>query len=821
LVAPGTGWAASPNHLYFSEHNGATWRDITPPGVSAQAPIVDAYFTDGLHGFVPLISTAEGRAPAMQVAMTRDGGSSWNAVSVDISHASFDPAWPHQPMSIAFADSAHGWILVDASSGPLSRMGFLLATADAGEHWTLMPQPPIDGDIRFGSSTNGILTTSLNPYDSTSVWYTRDGGQTWTASVFPLPLGCSRCVVDQIGKADFTASLNAEVPVVFKTPEKDDSRVIEYHTSDGGATWTAREQPSAQNREGAAFGFRAMNSGELIGISEAPKASIDVTIAGRKTSLALPKGIAAGSVAGISVTSDRTAWVLYEMVGCRAGHTGACVHPSDQQERVELLNLDPSSGRADLITPPQAVVAGSPIGTNSPAPERSNLESRSEPEAAASGMLSEKAHPEVGAVGLDTEISQNWYGIDGLQLYLQSPTVTQNWWNWSPYYDLGVYIGGVNRKTGTISLSFAQSALEQGWGLAPLYVGYQNPCTTLNYYKIPTSPTPTAQGTSDALDALNKAEALELYATVVYIDMEALPSGVTNTSSCQTSTLSYLEAFITTAQAQGFAVGVYSSGSSFSTSSSGSPAYFLATLSSYANVVWDATSIGCSTISNSGNGASGGCSNIDLFPLAYISSSEWPADGQRMQQFTGTTTNTWPPAGTAGATSIQIDEDFNNGLVYPPYVARALPAPTLTYPADTDFIYLADANCCSFQWTEPNANMTGYQLVIDEDPSALPTDPESDGCPTCTYQTAIDSTEGSTTSIVLPPGIFDDNTFYYWTVKAYGMFKYGNWSTPLEFCACTGTGTVGPEIKRSSGKAVGTVSFNVKPRSAGALSDTK
>jgi hypothetical protein len=34
----------------------------------------------------------------------------------------------------------------------------------------------------------------------------------------------------------------------------------------------------------------------------------------------------------------------------------------------------------------------------------------------------------------------------------------QSWWNWSPYLDLGVYIGGINHPNETLSLAFVNSA---------------------------------------------------------------------------------------------------------------------------------------------------------------------------------------------------------------------------------------------------------------------------------------------------------------------------------------------------------------------------
>ncbi len=66
--------------------------------------------------------------------------------------------------------------------------------------------------------------------------------------------------------------------------------------------------------------------------------------------------------------------------------------------------------------------------------------------------------PPIGAFGLDTLISDNVYGFDSIILDSQSSATMQSWWNWSPYWDLGVYIGGINRPNTTVSLAFVNSA---------------------------------------------------------------------------------------------------------------------------------------------------------------------------------------------------------------------------------------------------------------------------------------------------------------------------------------------------------------------------
>ncbi len=436
LVAPGVGWAAaSPDHLYFTSNNGISWRDVTPPGLSAGLPFIGAYFTDETHGVVPLINLTGGSNFQMQIAVTSDAGSTWTPAPVNVSMIHINPAVPPHSVSISAFGHLHSWMLVSTSSSPLSRAGFLVTTVDGGGHWTALPAPPIDGQIAFGSSINGVMTSILNPYDDTSVWYTRNGGESWIPSSFPLPNGCSGCVVDRIGSTEFSSSLDAVVPVVLRTPGEDDFTVVQYKTVDGGSTWTLGDELSKDAKKDAAFAFHTVRNGEVIGIGIAQEGSIDVTADGIKSSIKMPQGLSQGSIAQIGVTDNQTAWALYTTVRCAAGHSGPCMHPSDQVKRTELLSIDPSSGRANIITP-----VGS-RGTAT-APESRSLgeaEDQSSSEEAASPALiipplppnppspPHVPQPPRGAVGLDTDISQEWYGMDGLSLSAQTSTTMQNW----------------------------------------------------------------------------------------------------------------------------------------------------------------------------------------------------------------------------------------------------------------------------------------------------------------------------------------------------------------------------------------------------------
>lgn len=159
LVAPGTGWAASSTHLYWTAINGRRWCDITPPRASEDEPIQLAHFTNRLHGWAPLINAVENQPASLEIETTNNRGVSSKLVTVDLSRTPIDPAVPPSIDSMSFSDNTHGWILISTSSAGV-RNGVLVVTADAGRHWRVLRSLPMDGNISLSSASSGVLTVS-------------------------------------------------------------------------------------------------------------------------------------------------------------------------------------------------------------------------------------------------------------------------------------------------------------------------------------------------------------------------------------------------------------------------------------------------------------------------------------------------------------------------------------------------------------------------------------------------------------------------------------------------------------------------------------
>lgn len=112
-------------------------------------------------------------------------------------------------------------------------------------------------------------------------------------------------------------------------------------------------------------------------------------------------------------------------------------------------------------------------------------------------------------------------------------TMDTFWSNSSPWYNWGIYIGGVHRLCSqpNLTASWITHVTNTGWGLLPLWVGPQLPCSGYTHRFSYNTSTAYNQGRTEAASAVNAAQALGMgYDFPIAYDLE----GTTNTitSSC-------------------------------------------------------------------------------------------------------------------------------------------------------------------------------------------------------------------------------------------------------------------------------------------------
>jgi hypothetical protein len=140
----------------------------------------------------------------------------------------------------------------------------------------------------------------------------------------------------------------------------------------------------------------------------------------------------------------------------------------------------------------------------------------------------------------------------------EDPSTSQlSAWLASGYRAVGTYIGGANMGCSqpNLNATYVSEEVAAGWHLIPTYVGLQAPTNSCGCASITPSEA-TTEGTEAAQDAASEATAVGIGAgNPIYDDMEAYPTGGTNT----TTVLTFLSAWTTELHALGYVSGVYSS----------------------------------------------------------------------------------------------------------------------------------------------------------------------------------------------------------------------------------------------------------------------
>jgi hypothetical protein len=178
-------------------------------------------------------------------------------------------------------------------------------------------------------------------------------------------------------------------------------------------------------------------------------------------------------------------------------------------------------------------------------------------------------------------------------------TVTdmQTWWNASPYFDVGFYLNGAENhphNDTNLTAGWVQGVSAEGWGLMPIWVGFQAPCachptksnpsttyggaSPCNTFSQPMSWDPSQAENQGALDALGALTALgpatppelNLPSTLVYFDMEQYASSAmcdsihysascANATTCGAAVVSFLSGWDSVLQGNqyNFKAGVY------------------------------------------------------------------------------------------------------------------------------------------------------------------------------------------------------------------------------------------------------------------------
>src|SRR4029077_143466 len=161
LIAPGKGWiiveqhasipvegeSCSDQRLHWTDDNGRTWRDITPPHMPTHS-IGQVFFLNASYGWL-LSSDAlsEETNAKFYLFSTADAGKNWRTLL--LTRPMFDMYDDYTfPGQILFSDPTHGWMMWHWGLMN-SSLNYLLATTDGGRTWKRLPEPPGPGPFQF------------------------------------------------------------------------------------------------------------------------------------------------------------------------------------------------------------------------------------------------------------------------------------------------------------------------------------------------------------------------------------------------------------------------------------------------------------------------------------------------------------------------------------------------------------------------------------------------------------------------------------------------------------------------------------------------
>jgi photosystem II stability/assembly factor-like uncharacterized protein len=259
LVTPDSGWALTTDRLAWTGDGGRSWRTITPGQVPA-ARVRGAFFLDAQTGWVVASARRRETGSRVQLAVyrTRDAGATWKRSSLgeldlggDNAAGGYEGGFGVLALP-SFVDHRHGWVAVLTSSDTYRGHRFLFRTTDGGGTWERRQAPPGAPQVAFSGRTTGWSVVQGGAGSGGGLYRTTDAGRSWRRVGLAPPPSLRRTSVRLREPPTFKTERDGFLPVEFLRGEQGPGRILAagfYVTADGGATWTPRYVPLAEEDE--------------------------------------------------------------------------------------------------------------------------------------------------------------------------------------------------------------------------------------------------------------------------------------------------------------------------------------------------------------------------------------------------------------------------------------------------------------------------------------------------------------------------------------------------------------------------------------------
>ncbi len=638
LVSPDAGWLLLNDQLFWTEDNGGSWQNITPPDAQTRT-IAAVFFLDREHAWVGL-SNPGPLLSGFVLEATVDGGLTWQTLSSNIlaSEATIPLS---NSVHLQMLDAQTGWLMFEVSTGSSFSAGRLFKTVDGGVTWTELTIP-VGGSVYFASTTSGWAVGR----DGVGLYRTRNGGASW----LPVTIGDnsnSESILRQYALPTFDSPRNGLLSVFARDVGTDRLELQLYSTRDGGDSWSLVQRQPLDTAASAPTHIPLDLIDSTHAVVLLAQSHQVLAVVGKQANKLAARDRLIDNIANLHMLNASSGWAAWLSNSCasssnlaaakRAGGTVQCAVES------RLLRTNDGAVSWSSI----ALPAGVPGLTS---------ETITLPGATPALPVAPAALPSTqlfAGQGFDT---------------CTPPTVSemQDWWSNSPYGVWNLYIGGSNRgckiANQAITYSFVSQLYQQGWRFIPAWVGLQAPCSELNVYTMSSDPTTAyKQGVAEADAASDTVANLGFANSILYFDLEYFPDGNT---ACLSAAKSFISGWTAQLHIRGNQAAVYGSACG-----AGLENYY--TIANVPDAIWPAY------WSQSGYDAS-----ASVWSIPCISDTHWN-NHQRILQYAGDHDENW------GNTTLNVDSDVLDGIV-------ALPGANCTNvrPDNTHIILYTDDNYC-------------------------------------------------------------------------------------------------------------------------------
>jgi probable HAF family extracellular repeat protein len=531
LLTADVGWATAEHQLLWTTDGGGQWEDITPR-MAPNEEISSVFFLDGSTGWVLLSGEGAGEGPRFDLASTSNAGAAWSVNRIRIPRLDPESITLAGGGRINFVDPLHGWINLNVVSSSNFRLGLTLGTEDGGLSWhRLQGDPGIAGSIRFVNPQDGWLVGGPADQD---VYGTHDSGRSWRQLSLQAPEQVHPATYPTYSLPVFENTENGYLPVTYSGPHGAHSALVLFTTNDAGRTW--RAQSILSNLEARSPGQKSpsvMADSVLVTAAMQNHTQLTVTtVTSDSTNTATAEVLSRDSaILDLSFVDKSQGWSLSGDGRLRLTRNGG-ISWSDITPLGTLATTTPSVGNYYYSQNESTTSDASPLLSSAPA----TLE------------------PAIAVLGSNAHISRH-LGFDAACAPLD--TLMETWWTYSPYFDVGVYIGGINQHrcapkpsppNPNLTPGWIFNVAKQGWGIMPLWVGPQASGTSFGS----TPSAAQAQGVKQATMAAAAANSLGLLGTIIYYDLEQYSS-----SKFGPVATAFINGWVSKLHSLGYLAGVY------------------------------------------------------------------------------------------------------------------------------------------------------------------------------------------------------------------------------------------------------------------------